>query len=104
MANPNSNPTQRNEPAGGTRVGVKRKVGGSQRRTAPPPTVPGTRGRAVTTSGGGGTGGTPGSRREAQDAANGTVHGQPRSGYRNQGIIVDPIDGEADGGGSTYGS
>lgn len=64
--------------------------GPSQHRTSPAPTGP-TKGRAVTTSGGGGTGGTPGSLREAQDVANGTVHGQPRSGQRDQGMIVDPF-------------
>jgi hypothetical protein len=50
-----------------------------------------TRGRAVTTSGGGGTGGRPGAEREAQDRANGTIHGQPSSGQRDQGTDVAPF-------------
>jgi hypothetical protein len=82
MANPNSNPTQRNEPAGGARVGVTRKVGGSKQRPSIPVTGP-TRGSAATVSGAGTEDrNAPESGRARQDAARGTVHGQPKSGYR----------------------
>jgi hypothetical protein len=99
-----TNPSQRNaEP--GARVGVKRKVArGSTRRTAPAQTasrgatgskafgegaVRQTRGQALTTHGGQ-TGGTPEAGRNAADARQGRVHGQPRSGM-HAGINIEDI-------------
>jgi hypothetical protein len=84
MSTPASNPVPRSDtnayPGG---VKTSRKVGGSRKRPSKPATEPSTtRGKAVTTTGGGGTGGTPGAGREAQDKARGTVHGQPKSGNK----------------------
>lgn len=83
MGNPLSNPTQRSEPAGGARVGTSRRVGGTKQR----PGIPvggGTRGRSVTMTGVGTEDkNAPESGRARQDAARGTVHGQPRSGYND---------------------
>jgi hypothetical protein len=74
----------RTEPAGGVRVGVKRKVGGSQKRPSIPMTGGPTRGKAATVSGVGTEDrNPPESGRARQDAANGTVHGQPRSGFND---------------------
>jgi hypothetical protein len=91
MSNPASNPSPSSStPAYPGGVKATRRVAGSVKRPSIPATEPGTRGRAVTTRGGGGTGGTPEAGRKAQDAANGTVHGQPRTGY-NDGDNLDPI-------------
>jgi len=91
----------KNEGGPGARVGVKRKVGGTQRRSAGSPAgTPSsgrlTTGRAVTTSGGGGTGGRPETERERQDAAQGRVHGQPPSGFKSRG--TEPIPQGDEGG------
>lgn len=88
MAGPLSNPSAPTNPPGPS-TPVSRKVGGSVRRTSPAPTGP-TKGRAVTMSGQGTEGGAPEAGREAQDAARGTVHGQPRSSY-NAGNNTSPI-------------
>lgn len=83
MADPLSNPAQRSEPAGGARVGVKRRVAGTTKRPGIPVTGP-ARGRSATTTGVGTEDrNPPESGRARQDAANGTVHGQPRSGFND---------------------
>jgi hypothetical protein len=77
------NPEGRSEAGPGARVGVKRKVGGTTQRPGIPVTGP-TRGRSVTMTGVGTEDRSkPESGRARQDAANGTVHGQPRSGYND---------------------
>ena len=82
MADQLSNPAGRMEPSGGAHIGVKRKAGGSQKRPGNPITGP-ARGKAATVSGTGTEDrNRPESGRARQDAANGTVHGQPRSGYK----------------------
>ena|ERR1039458_5705970 len=86
-SNPTPTPGKNAYPGG---VRATRKVGGSTRRTAPAPTGRQTRGQALTTHGGQ-TGGTPEAGRKAQDAANGTVHGQPRSGQRDNGRLNVPF-------------
>jgi hypothetical protein len=83
MAGPLSNPSQRSEPSGGPNVGVKVRRGGTTKRPGIPVTGP-TRGEARTTTGVGTEDrNQPESGRARQDAANGTVHGQPRSGYND---------------------
>jgi hypothetical protein len=75
------NPEGQPSPTGGARVGVKRRVASTTRRPGIPVTGP-ARGRAATVSGVGTEDrNPPESGRARQDAANGTVHGQPRSGY-----------------------
>jgi hypothetical protein len=75
------NPEGKSEAGPGARVGVNRRVGGTVKR----PSIPiggGTRGRSVTMTGVGTEDkNPPESGRARQDAARGTVHGQPRSGY-----------------------
>ncbi len=75
------NPEGKSEAGPGARVGVNRRVGGTSQR----PGIPvggGTRGRSVTMTGVGTEDkNPPESGRARQDAARGTVHGQPRSGY-----------------------
>jgi hypothetical protein len=78
------NPEGQPSPTESVRVGVKVKRGGSQERPSIPVTGGPTRGSAATVS----SVGTedrnqPESGRARQDAANGTVHGQPRSGYND---------------------
>jgi len=69
---------------------VKRKVGGTSQRPGIP-VKPTTRGRSATMTGVGTEDrNPPESGRARQDAANGTVHGQPRSGY-NAGDHASPI-------------
>jgi hypothetical protein len=73
----------RNEPSG-VRVGVKRKVGGTKKRPGIPMADGPTKARAVTMTGVGTEDkNRPESGRARQDAANGTVHGQPRSGFND---------------------
>ncbi len=78
---PLSNPSPSSKtPAYPGGVGTTRKVGGSRKRPSIPATEPGTRGKSATVSGVGTEDkNAPGSRREAQDRARGTVHGQPRN-------------------------
>lgn len=77
-----SNPSQRSEPSGGARVGVTRRAGGTSKRPSIPITGP-ARGKAATVSGVGTEDrNPPESGRARQDAARGTVHGQPRSGFK----------------------
>jgi hypothetical protein len=93
MANPLSNPSQRSEPGPGSpNVNVRRA--GTQSRvatvgmTGTPSSGSLTRGRAATTTGAGTEDrNAPESGRARQDAARGTVHGQPRSGYKD----FDPV-------------
>jgi hypothetical protein len=62
---------------------VKRKVAGTKQSPSIPVTGP-TRGKSATTTGVGTEDkNAPESGRARQDAANGTVHGQPRSGYND---------------------
>lgn len=83
-----SNPSQRSEPSGGARVGVTRRTAGTSKRPSIPVTGP-TQGKATTMTGVGTEDkNPPESGRARQDAARGTVHGQPRSGYKG----FDPID------------
>jgi hypothetical protein len=87
MAGPASNPSQRSEPSGGANAGVKVKRGGTTKRLSIPVTGP-TKARAVTMSGVGTEDkNPPESGRARQDAARGTVHGQPRSGFKD----FDPV-------------
>jgi hypothetical protein len=77
------NPEGKSEAGPGARVGVTRRTGGTVKR----PSIPvggGTRGRSVTMTGVGTEDkNPPESGRARQDAARGTVHGQPRSGYND---------------------
>lgn len=94
MAGPASNPARRTEPKGGARVNTKRidkragTVGKSNRTSIPARSAIGrdgsgqfrTTARAVTMSGAGTEDkNPPESGRARQDAARGTVHGQPRT-------------------------
>jgi hypothetical protein len=75
------NPEGQPSPTAGARVGTNRRVGGTVKRTGIP-VGGGTRGKSVTMTGVGTEDkNPPESGRAGQDAANGTVHGQPRSGY-----------------------
>lgn len=77
------NPEGQSSPTGGARIGVKRKAGGTTKRPGIPVTGP-TKALAVTMTGVGTEDkNPPESGRARQDAANGTVHGQPRSGYND---------------------
>ncbi len=82
MADPLSNPAQRREPGPGA-PGVKVKHGGgSKRPSISVAAAAATRGKANTYSGAGTEDrNPPESGRARQDAANGTVHGQPLSHY-----------------------
>jgi hypothetical protein len=86
MAGPLSNPARRTEPSGGARVksnASQKKRAGTTKRPGIPVTGP-TKARAVTMTGVGTEDkNAPESGRARQDAANGTVHGQPRSGYND---------------------
>jgi hypothetical protein len=83
MAGPLSNPS----PSSGSNAypgGVKQTVrrGGTKQRPSIPVTEPGTRGKSATTTGVGTEDkNPPESGRARQDAASGTVHGQPKSHY-----------------------
>jgi hypothetical protein len=77
------NPEGRSEAGPGARVGTKRRTGGTSQRPGIPVTG-GARGRSVTMTGVGTEDrNKPESGRARQDAANSTVHGQPRSGYND---------------------
>ncbi len=82
------NPEGKSEAGPGARVGTKltdkraRTVGTSNRTAIPMKSAVTTRGRSVTMTGVGTEDkNPPESGRARQDAARGTVHGQPRSGY-----------------------
>lgn len=78
------NPEGQPSPTAGARVGVTRRVGGTKQRPGIPVTGGPTRGKSATVTGVGTEDrNPPESGRARQDAANGTVHGQPRSGYND---------------------
>jgi hypothetical protein len=85
MGNPLSNPSpSSSQSAYPGSVGASRKVAGTKTRHDGSRMNHGGPGET------GGKGGTPEAGRAAQDAARGTVHGQPRSGY-NAGDNASPI-------------
>jgi hypothetical protein len=93
MGNPLSNPTPSSSQSaypGGVKgnSAQKKRAGTTQRLSIP--VGGGTRGKSVTMTGVGTEGGTPEAGRAAQDAARGTVHGQPRTAY-NDGNNTGPI-------------
>jgi hypothetical protein len=91
MAGPLSNPTPSNSKSAypGTVPGKVRRGGTTKRPGIPVADGP-AKARAVTMSGVGTEGGTPESGRARQDAARGTVHGQPRSGFKSRGTEAIP--------------
>jgi hypothetical protein len=95
MGNPLSNPTPSSSKSAypGSSIGTTRRVAGSRTRHD------GSRMNHGGPGATGGKGGTPEAGRAAQDAARGTVHGQPRTGQRDQSKDVAPFSGPRAAGG-----